>query len=126
MSRPLVVSHRRCPGPDLFVAFLLLAGACDDVHRFENEGLICATAVRNGSGVPPHLPPEMFQADQPLHFVLWIPECLNDCSRDAEASCHAEVKGALIEVSSHGSFRQHGSTCTKDCRGLEARCDSGP
>jgi hypothetical protein len=57
----------------------------------------------------------LLRASQPLHFFVMMPECLNGCSRDEEASCQAEVKGALIEVSSQGSFRHHRSTCTMEC-----------
>jgi hypothetical protein len=111
--------------PDLVVVVGLLAGGCDDVHRFENEGRICVgpAPALAGSQVPGS---QRFEENQPLFVLVMMPECLNSCSRDREAACEAKIDGTAIVVTSHGSFRQHGSTCTKDCRGLAADCSTGP
>jgi hypothetical protein len=35
-----------------------------------------------------------------------MPPCLNGCSRDAQASCEGRVSGDVIDVETHGSFRE--------------------
>jgi hypothetical protein len=116
--------------PDLFVVVVLLGAACGDVRRFENEGRICvaATVEATHSAVRGQVPsPQQFGEGQPLFIEVMMPTCLSSsCSHDIEAVCAAAVDGAAIVVSSHGSFREGGVSCSADCGFLLASCSTGP
>lgn len=112
----------------LFGLLMWGCGSPSETFTFKDQGKICALP----GGQPPRNPFEtpssqIYLNDAPLELQVVMPRCLSSsCSHDAKASCTATVTGNVIQVTSGGSVREQGDTCTADCGALVARCVTGP
>lgn len=107
---------------------LLMLGceSASNTVTFKDQGKLCVHpgtgADRNPFATPAR---ETYEANRPLDLTVVMPRCLSSsCSHDAKAGCTAVVNGNVIEVTSTGSVREQGDTCTADCGALVAKCST--
>jgi hypothetical protein len=95
---------------------------------FEDVGKACLMPEGANLSVYQHTSSVVtLQADRPAQIVVVIPSCLSaSCSHDPQAACSAAVTGDRIDITSRASFLMDSGVCTKDCRGLSARCLTPP
>lgn len=110
------------------VAYIAVA-ACSpsETFRFANEGKIClwpaGAAAEEPLGSQSLLNYEIGHA---LRVTVLMPTCLSSsCSKEPRATCEVKRVGPQsLEVTSEGSYREEGRTCSADCGFLVARCES--
>lgn len=110
----------------LMMGALTVACAKDEIpHRYENEGRLCVYPADVASNPYPYsVQSYAYPGDASFAVAVAFEGCLSgSCSKDVLTNCSVADTGAVLQVTSEGSYLElDRNACTTDCRLFVARC----